>query len=504
MPEETELKLSVRPEHAGRIGKHPVVRKLKAAPGRTKHLVSAYFDTPDLLLRQRALSLRIRDVDKRHVQTLKRMRPLDGAILKRDEWEKDVAGSSPDLGAFDDVEINRFLNESVPAGKLKRLFETDVQRTIWNLRDGNVEVELALDVGEVRGENGARTPLCEAELELKSGDARHLYDIALALNDRIDCTVGTLAKSERGYALYQDGTLSSVKAAPVALSRDMTVWQAFVAISRNCLAHLEANAPVACIGRDPEGIHQSRVAIRRLRAAFKVFKAALPEEKRTYFSADLRWLQKQLGDARDLDVFLAESLDPMRAHMQREKALTALRQRIEAARGDAYARASKALQSRRYGRLRLELERWFSEPAEADTKLTRNVRRFAKRSIHKAHRKVMNAGDHLESMSDADLHALRIRGKQARYCVEFFSSLYPKRGPKQHAKVLSRLQDCLGALNDSVVANALLRRLERKGGALDPRAKAFVVGWFAARIHDERRNLKSVWADMTETEAYWG
>jgi len=504
MPEETELKLSVRPEHAARIGNHPVVKKLRTGRGHTKHLVSTYFDTPDLLLRQRALSLRIRDVDARHVQTLKRMQPSDGAILKRDEWEKDVAGGDPDLEAFEDGEIRQFFRKSVPAETLRRLFATDVTRTIWNLRNGNAEVELALDVGEIRGANGARTPLCEAELELKAGDSRHLYDIALALNDRIDCTVGTLPKSERGYALYGDETLSAVKASPVALVRDMTVWQAFVAISRNCLAHLEANAPVACVARDPEGIHQSRVAIRRLRAAFKVFKAALPEEKRAFFSTDLRWLQKQLGDARDLDVFLAESLDPMRAHMAREKALTMLRERVEAARADAYARAAKALQSRRYGRLRLELERWFAEPPGADQMLARSVHWFAKRSIRKAHRKVLAAGDHLETMSDAELHALRIRGKQARYCVEFFSSLYPKRSPKRHAKVLAQLQDCLGALNDSVVANALLRRLERKGGALDPRAKAFVVGWFAARIHDERRNLTDVWTELTEIDAYWG
>ena len=244
MPEETELKLSVRPEHAARIGNHPVVKKLRTGRGRTEHLVSTYFDTPDLLLRRRALSLRIRDVDARHIQTLKRMRPSEGVILKRDEWEKDVAGGDLDLDSFEDGEIRQFFRQNVPTDTLKRLFATDVTRTIWNLRNGNAEVELALDVGEIRGANGARTPLCEAELELKAGDSRHLYDIALALNDRIDCMVGTVPKSERGYALYGDETLSAVKASPVTLVRDMTVWQAFVAISRNCLAHLEANAPV--------------------------------------------------------------------------------------------------------------------------------------------------------------------------------------------------------------------------------------------------------------------
>lgn len=506
MPEETELKLSIRPEHVARIGKHPIVRTLKTGRARTKHLISTYFDTPDLLLRQRSLSLRVRTVDHRHVQTLKRTQPADGAIMKRDEWEKDVDGCWPDVGAVGDSAIDRFFQNSVSRKTLDQLFATDVQRTVWDLSDDTADIELSLDVGEIRGQNGARVPLCEAELELKAGDSNRLYDIALALNDRIDCTVGTLAKSERGYALYGNELPEAAKASAVTLDRDMTVWQAFLAISRSCLVHLDANVPVVCLGgsKDPDGVHQARVAIRRLRAAFKVFKGAIPDEIRTHFMDELRWLQKQLGDARDLDVFLMESLEPMRARMPREKALTVLRRRVEDARGDAYAQAAKALQGRRYGRLRLELEQWFARMPDGEKILRRNVRWFARRSIRKAHRKVMAAGEHLDAMSEADLHALRIRGKQARYCVEFFSSLYPRQGPKRHAKALTRLQDCLGALNDSVVANGLLRRLERKGGALDPRAKAFVVGWFAARIHDERRNLNGVWADLEELEAYWG
>jgi len=509
MSEETELKLSVRPDHAARIRRHPIVRDLKSGQADTKHLVSVYFDTPELLLRRRALSLRVREVDHRHIQTLKRMQPSDGAIFKRDEWEWDVAACVPDISKFDDGDAQRIVRKAGAEDRLKRMFKTDVQRTVWNLRDADAEIELALDIGEICGENGACEPVCEAELELKSGDSRRLYEIALALNERIDCTVGSLAKSERGYALCGNEVMKPSKACTIVLANEMTVWEAFVAISRSCLAHLEANAPVARLGRDPEGIHQARVAIRRLRAAFKVFKAALPADKRVFFAKDLRWLQKQLGDARDLDVFKDETLAPMLDRAPKDAVLIELGKRVEAARGDAYARACKALESRRYGRLRLELERWFAEPVPAGVAdcavrpMTRKVHWFAKRSIRKSHRKVMAAGDHLATLSEAELHALRIRGKQARYCVEFFSSLYSKKETRRHTKSLARLQDCLGALNDSVVAKALLKRLERKGGALDPLAKAYVAGWFAARIHDERAKLKRVWIDLSTIEAYW-
>ena len=505
MPEETELKLSVRPEHAARIKKHPLVRALRAGRARTKHLVGTYFDTPDLLLNQRALSLRVREVDRRKIQTLKRMGPAGSAIFVRDEWEQDVNGRVPDLGAIEDEEIRRFFAETDAAISLHPMFRTDVRRTLWTLRDKDAEIELALDIGEIRSLKGARAPICEAELELKEGDPRRLIEVALALNERVDCTVGALTKAERGYALCRPEPPAAVKATPVVLERGASIWQAFVKICRNCLAHLDANDAAARTGNDPEGIHQARVAIRRLRAALKVFKSALPEDRRAHFMKELRWLQKQLGDARDLDVFKAEMLTPLRARMAKDAVLEDLSLRTEQARKKAYAQAHEALASRRYGRLRLELEQWFLEPVGegADQPLARGVRAFAKRSVRKAHERVMADGDRLQTMSDAELHALRIHGKKARYCVEFFASLFPERAARRHARALAALQDCLGALNDGVVAQALLKRLGSKADPLDPRAVPYVAGWFAARIHDERARLAEIWPKLAEVEPYW-
>lgn len=505
MPEETELKLSVRPEHAARIKNLPIVRKLKSGRAYTKRMVGTYYDTPDLLLNRRDLSLRVRDVDRRHIQTVKRMGPNAGAVFVRDEWEQELSGGAPSLGAIEDEDIRRVFAEAGAAKSLRPLFRTDVRRTVWTLRDKNAEIELALDVGEILSEKGGSAPICEAELELKSGDPRSLFEVALALNERVDCTVGSLSKSARGYALCRDETPAAVKAAPLILPRNVTVWQAFIAICWNCLAHLEANGPAARPGFDPEGIHQARVAIRRLRAAFKVFKPVLPDDKRVRFAKELRWLQKQLGDARDLDVFNSGVLTPLLARQPDEAALQDLQARLEDARKDAYGKAGDALLSRRYGRIRLELERWFADPGApaVEPLLSRNIRWFAKRSIRKAHEKVMAFGADMAAMKDADLHQLRILGKQARYCVEFFASLFPDRAPRRHAKALTALQDCLGILNDGVVARAILDRLDSGTKPLDRRVAPFVLGWFAARIHDEHARLAQIWAKLIGVEAYW-
>lgn len=505
MPEETELKLSVRPEHAARIGTHPLVRKLKSGRVSTKRLVGTYYDTPDLLLKRRDLSLRVRDVDKRHVQTLKRMGPAAGALFVRDEWEHEVNGGAPDLGAIEDPGIRRMFAESGGADALRPMFRTDVQRTVWMLRAKDAEIELALDIGRVSSAKGRSAPICEAELELKSGDPRALFDIALALNERIDCTVGSRSKSDLGYALCAGDAPNAVKAAAVSLSRDMTVGGAFAAICRNCTAHLEANDPAARLGTDPEGVHQGRVAIRRLRAAFRIFKPVLEERTRARFVKELRWLQKQLGGARDLDVFDAGVVAPLLARAPDDAALLDLRARVERARKAAYRRATRTLQSARYGRIQLELERWLAEPcAVADDAVpSRGIRGFARRSIGKAHDHLVAFGGDPSHMPDADLHELRILGKQARYCAEFFSSLFPGRGPRQHLKALAALQDCLGTLNDGVVAREILTRLDAAEKPLDPRVAPYVLGWFAARIHDERERLRRLWPKLTEVEPYW-
>jgi inorganic triphosphatase YgiF len=468
-------------------------------------LVGTYYDTPDLLLKQRNLSLRVRDIDHRHIQTVKRMGPNAGALFVRDEWESEVNGRAPNLGVIDDEDIRRQFVESGAAAALRPMFRTDVRRTVWMLRDTNAEIELALDVGNILSEKGGSAPICEAELELKSGDPRALFEVALALNERVDCTVGSRSKSDRGYALIRDEAPAAVKAVPVTLDRDVTVWEAFVAICRNCLVHLEANDPAARSGFDPEGIHQARVAIRRLRAAFKIFKSALPEDERAQFAKDLRWLQKQLGDARDLDVFAAGVVAPLLDRAPEDEALIDLKARVERARKSAYRKASEALQSGRYGRIRLALERWFAEPsASADVQISsRSIRWFAKRSIRKSQERVLSAGSDPASMPDAALHELRILGKQARYCVEFFSSLFADRRPRRHLKALIALQDCLGILNDGVVARHILARLDKEAEPLDPRVTPYVLGWFAARIHDERERLQEIWPRLSKVEDYW-
>ena len=501
---ETELKLSLPREQADRLRRHPLIRNLKSGRAQTKRMIGTYFDTPDLSLKRRDLSLRLREVDKRWIQTLKRLGPSTGGLHVRDEWECEVKQPEPDPSCIDNEEVRGLLPNEGPAS-LRPLFTTDVRRTAWQLQDGETKIELVLDIGEIRSGNDTVEPICEAELELKSGAPHRLFDIALALNDRIDFTVGHLTKSDRGYVLYSGAKRRPAKAKPIKIKRKMTVRQAFVAICQACLAHLQENEAAALSGTDPEGIHQTRVAIRRLRAAYKVFKPVLPVTERDFFAAELRWLQQELGEARDWDVFLDETINPLAQRFPDDDALKELIRRAKQARARAYLRAQGAMRSRRYGCLRLNLERSLlteSKPLGGGA-FNRPVAAFAKRSVRKAHKKVLAMGKGLSKLDDAALHDLRVQIKQSRYCVEFFAGLYSSRQARNHIKALIGLQDCLGVVNDGAVAHDLLSHLKNGSSPADTRAGAYIAGWFSAQSAVSRRGLGRAWNRLLAIKPYW-
>src|SRR3546814_1840724 len=122
------------------------------------------------------------------------------------------------------------------------------------------------------------------------------------------------------------------KAEPVALAGDMATAQAFQHIVQNCVRQFRLNEALLLIGRDAEALHQTRVALRRLRSAFSIFRPMLGGDVKVRLGEDLRWLASELGDARNLDVLLERARPG------------ALHDRIEVARQAAYDRVEGVLE----------------------------------------------------------------------------------------------------------------------------------------------------------------
>ena len=134
--------------------------------GTKRTLRSTYYDTPDLVLRKAGVSLRVRDTGGRFVQTIKS--PNDNAgLFNRSEWEHEVKGREIDLIAARDTALEPLLNVRV-RNALRPVFETRVERTVYQIERNGSEIEVALDRGEVDA-GGRQAAIHEIELELKHG-----------------------------------------------------------------------------------------------------------------------------------------------------------------------------------------------------------------------------------------------------------------------------------------------------------------------------------------------
>lgn len=205
---EIELKLSICPDDAVLLYRHPLLIQANPAPT-SEQLISRYFDTPDLRLWQQGLSLRTRETEGRTIQTLKTAGKQIGDRHHRHEWDQPIQAAIPNIHAFADKTVSKKIDSIIETQPLIELFNTDFKRTAWNLHMENTQIELALDEGSVNT-TLRKMPLYEIELELKHGDEAQLNKLAELLKKTIPLTVEKRSKAQRGYMLYTDNSLSSV------------------------------------------------------------------------------------------------------------------------------------------------------------------------------------------------------------------------------------------------------------------------------------------------------
>ena len=266
MGTETEIKFEVSPADLEKLAASRSLRPSNGELVTHRHLVSTYFDTPKHALRRNGISLRVRQAGKKHIQTIKTA--PNGVAIGRGEWEKRIDDNQPDLRAARGTPLQQLLSKRMRR-ELDAVFSTHVHRTVVPLRPGNSRVELALDEGHIRA-GLYSTPLAEVELELKSGSIGDLFKAARTVAELVPARLALKTKSEQGYGLIADQPTAAVSASKIALPPKATLATAFQVTARSVLHHIAANEPAVLAGL-PEGVHQMRVGVRRLRAAIWVF-----------------------------------------------------------------------------------------------------------------------------------------------------------------------------------------------------------------------------------------
>ena len=450
-PVEVEIKLEYDPADRDRILASAL---LGPEGGRHRRLTATYFDTPGLRLAKAGYSLRIRREDDERIQTVKATGSKAAGLFVRGEWERPVPGDWPVLD--DDSGPLRQAVDSRDLKNIAPIFITEVERIAGLIeRPGATVIEYAIDKGEVRTDDRTAV-LSEVEFELKQGSPRALFDLARQLHEDVPIRLGVRTKSARGYALAADRLVSAVKAGPVLLEPDTTVGAAFANIADSCLRHYRINETVLLASGSIEGVHQARVALRRLRTALYLFKPLFAGDRQTdLFNVELRWLAGELGAIRDIDV-LVPRLEG------------AARDALGAIRDNKFEHVRALLDSSRVRLLPIEIAewvavgRWREEPADPALRDS-EILAFAGKRLDRLRKRIKQEARGLTGLDDEHRHRIRKDAKKLRYAAEFFVTLYPRRKPRRRLdRFLDRLealQDKLGELNDFATTPDLLARL---------------------------------------------
>lgn len=507
---EIELKLRVEPKHLAKLRRAQAIQRRAVGRSSTRQLVSTYYDTEDLALWRSGLSLRVRKIGSLYVQTIKLARDaVRGVHLDVREIETLVPGPSPAPELIPDAPLRERIL-ALGAGRLLPVFETDVRRTVRMLMGNRGEsIELAIDTGTIRA--GEKTlEVSEIELELKRGSAASLFEIARDLAEGHTVHVESASKAERGYALAGDVQPAPVKATPLALSPGATAGEALAESVRACTRHLVANE-AASLGPDPvEGIHQMRVALRRLRTSLSLFRPLIEGSELALLADDAKWLFGILGEARDLDVFEQEILAPIRTAFPYTEGLSTLAERAQKMKSKARTTAQRTIRSPRYCALVLDLchaaeaQPWHHGDGADLADLP--AKRYAVKCLGTRFKKVRGLGKRLEDLSIPERHEMRIRLKKLRYACEFFQGFFAKKRTKPYLAGLASLQDIFGHLNDVATAESLLGQIVAPSEAADRAeswAAGLVIGWHSHAAALDWAKAKARWKALAATAQFW-
>lgn len=463
---EIELKLQLTPKTAKKLTAHPLLTSLQS---QKLHLLNTYYDTPNLDLHARRIAVRFRKKAEQWLLTVKSAEPASGGLAVRNEWETEATPGNFDFSHVDNEDFRHFLEQA--SGHFQPIFTTDFRRQIWHVPFGESLIELAVDRGHIAS-GDKRTPICEIELELISGKIEDIFGLTRKLQEQHELHPAIASKAERGYKLYLDLPLLPFKAKPATINAAMTPVAAFRSIALGCLEHFQRNERGLKKGGGPEFTHQARVALRRLRSAIKLFAPVLPPEFVTAYGQTWQTLAGALGDARNWDVFLEETLPPIQATFPQNRDIKNLRSAARSRAKAARRAVIRILAVKEYPRLLVEFTS--AVYALGDT-LPMPLNDFANERITRHARRAKKLAARHATLNTEERHSMRISCKKLRYTVEFFTPLLPEKRLRPYLAALSRLQDELGLINDHVTAETLISE------TLAKRPDGPIQGWIAGR-----------------------
>ncbi len=448
-----------------------------------------WLDTAEGALAAEGLAL---ETAARGVRRLVRVLPAEGA-----PWRP---GSAPEVVATLGPEE---APEGTAGAALVPYAAFDGRRSTVTLNGG---VEAALTTGRLRTV-AAEAPAARLVL---AGPGPAVAELMAELAAELPLLPPRAALAEEGRALARGEAPRPRRRGAPLLDAALSVEEALLLALGHLVEVLLWHAPIAERGEDPVGVHQSRVAIRRLRSVLRAFRGAADGAELRGLDGMLKGLAAVLGPARDWDVWLGGLGAEIAAALPGEPRIAALLKAAGGRRDAAYASLRTALRGREFrlamwGAVQLAETRPWGEAgdAEAEARRGQKLAEFAEGVIERRWRKLAGAGPDIGDLPDAEFHALRLEGKRVRYVAELFAPLWGGRRSRRFLKRLASVQEAFGLANDASVARGLVAPLGERGGRDAAWAVGVAEGWALARARRARARATEAWAALLEAEPFW-
>jgi CHAD domain-containing protein len=446
---------------------------------------TAYLDTADLRLASWGCSLRFREGQG---WTVKLPPARDGVLLVRDEHRFEGTAGRPPAAA---VDLVRAFVRTAPLAPVARL-RTDRTRIGLVDPDGREVGEVVDDVVSVLDGRREAWRFREVEVELAEGSPEGLLTAALAVLERAGASAVEPPVSKYLRALGDRAAGLSPELGEVGLGADPSVGELVGSALRASVTRMLVHDPEVRLAEDPEGVHQARVATRRLRSDLRTFGPALDTAWAGRLRDELATYADVLGTARDADVLLDVLAAGASTLQERDEAVAArLLDRLRRYRAGYQEELLATMRSRRYLALLNDLVAAAHTPAvlpEVAAQHARTLGELMERPWKHLDHAVSAAGD---DPADADLHEIRIRAKRARYAAEALVPAFGKRA-RRFGEAAAELQGVLGRHQDAVIAASWLRDEAAHAGA----GTAFVAGELAGLQQAIARETRDEWRDV--------
>ncbi|MDV7104541.1 inorganic triphosphatase [Vibrio sp. TH_r3] len=503
METEIELKFFVASDFSEKLQRK--LAETKILQSSCRELGNIYFDTRDNWLRQHDIGLRIRRFDDVYVQTVKTAGRVVAGLHQRPEYNAEHSSNVPDLSLHpqdiwpDDKSIEQLQQEIEP------IFSTNFTREQWlvGMPDGS-QIEVAFDQGVVvAGEN--ESPICEVELELKSGQADSLFTLARSLVDEGGMRLGNLSKAARGYRLAQGYEGDEVKTLALVNTKiEDSVETCFINSLEHALSHWHYHEQIYFEHPSNQALSQISNAISFIRQILTVYGSIVPRRASAILRQELKWLDEELSWLKVADYI--DGLCEDKGHVLRKldaQKLLLNKLKLREEQFPNQDEMTTLFTSSRYTGLLLDLSRWLMARGwhpfldeKSKEKMAENIKPFSQHQLDRIWAELMESFPPNKTLTRDEYIAERYKLMRSLYSGICFASIY---NIEQRNNFRMPWNDLLHGIDDLL----MLQPLQSLLSELEPADQNQLERWIDRQETSILHAMEQTRAMSVEVPPYW-